>query len=176
MTGEQDTILKALRVAIDMENDGQNCYLQASEGSSNEVGKKLLKSLAAEEATHRQKFEQIFEAIRNKKGWPKISLRPGKAEGLRADFAKTCELVGANVTGVTAEFKAIKEALDKEKKSYDFYHRQSEIATYDAERDFYKALASEEREHQLILVDYYEYLTSPVDWFTKMEHHSLDGG
>ena len=45
-----------------------------------------------------------------------------------------------------------------------------------AEREFYKALAAEEKEHELILVDYYEYLTNPVDWFTRMEHHSLDGG
>ena len=66
--------------------------------------------------------------------------------------------------------------IDKEKKSYDFYNRQSENGTYNVERDFYEALAAEEREHELILVDYYEYLTNPVDWFTRMEHHSLDGG
>ena len=49
-------------------------------------------------------------------------------------------------------------------------------ATYGAERDFYETLAAEEREHYLILLDYYEYLKDPAGWFVKGEHPSLDGG
>ncbi|GAI26187.1 unnamed protein product, partial [marine sediment metagenome] len=42
--------------------------------------------------------------------------------------------------------------------------------------DFYETLAAEEREHHLILLDYYEYLKDPAGWFVKKEHPSLDGG
>ena len=176
MMTEQDKTLEALKIAIDMEVEGKECYQQASQGSGNEVGRKLLQSLALEEEAHRQKFIEIYNAIQKRKGWPTTNFRPDKGKRLRALFARTCEVVGVNVKALAAELDAIRAAIDKEKKSYDFYNHQSQNATYNAERDFYEALAAEEREHELILLDYYEYLTDPAGWFVRMEHHSLDGG
>lgn len=176
MATEQDKILEALKIAIDMENDGKECYRQASLESGNDVGRELLKALALEEDTHRQKFVEIYQAVQERKGWPATELPFDRGEKLRSLFAGTCEVAGVNIKAGTTEFDAINTAIDKEKKSYDFYDHQSQNATYDSERDFYKALAAEEREHELILVDYYEYLTDPVGWFTRTEHHSLDGG
>ncbi|GAH84736.1 unnamed protein product [marine sediment metagenome] len=49
MVTEQDKTLDALKIAIQMETDGKKLYLKASQESSNELGKKLLESLAAEE-------------------------------------------------------------------------------------------------------------------------------
>ena len=66
--------------------------------------------------------------------------------------------------------------MDMENKTYDFYQSQVKIATDDAERGFYQALMAQEREHQLVLLDYYEYLKDPAAWFVKTEHPSLDGG
>ena len=175
MATEQDKILEALKIAIDMENDGKECYQQASQESGNEVGSKLLQSLALEEDTHRQKFVEMYQAVKESKGWPTIDFQPDKGKKLRALFAGTCEVIGVNVKVGVTELGAIKTAIGKEKKSYDFYEYQSQNVTYDAERDFYEALVAEEREHELILLDYFEYLAHPVDWFTKMEHHSLDG-
>ena len=74
------------------------------------------------------------------------------------------------------DFDAIRTTVEKEKNSYDFYDRQSRAATSDAEREFYTALAAEEKEHQLILFDYWEYLSNPAGWFLRKEHQSLDGG
>jgi rubrerythrin len=172
---EQDKILEALKIAIDMENDGKECYQQASQQSGNEVGRKLLQSLALEEDTHRQKFVEMYQAMKKRKGWPAIGFRPDRSKRLRELLTVTCEVTGVNVKAVATELDAINTAIDKEKKSYDFYNRQSQNATFDGERDFYRALAGEEREHELVLVNYYEYLTDPVDWFTRTEHHSLDG-
>ena len=176
MVSEQDKILEALKIAIDMESDGKECYQQASQQSGNEVGRKLLQSLALEEDAHRQKFVEMYNAIQKRKGWPATDFQLDRGKRLRALFASMCEVIGVNVKAVAAEFVAISTAIDKEKKSYDFYNRQSQNATYDAERDFYEALAAEEREHELILLDYYEYLTDPSGWFVTREHPSLDGG
>jgi len=175
MATEQDKVLEALRIAIDMENDGKECYRQASGESGNEVGRKLFQSLAIEEDTHRQKFVEIYQAMQERKGWPATDFHPDKGKKLRALFAGTCQLIGVNARAGATELSAIKTAIDKEKKSYDFYEHQSQNAAYDAERDFYEFLAAEEREHELILLDYYEYLADPAGWFTRTEHHSLDG-
>jgi len=176
MITEQDETLGALQIAIQMEIDGKEYYLKASRESSNELGKELLQSLAAEEDTHRQKFEEIYNAIRNKRAWLVTNFHPDGGKGLRTIFARATEEIDTNVKASDTELDAIQTAMDMENKTYDFYQSQGVNATYDAERDFYETLAAEEREHYLVLVDYYEYLKDPAGWFVKKEHPSLDGG
>ncbi len=176
MVTEQNKILEALQIAIQMEIDGKEYYLKASRESSNELGKKLLESLATEEDTHRQKFEEIYGAIRGKKAWPVSDFQPDGGKRLRTIFARATEDMGSNIKALTTELDAIQAAMDMENKTHDFYKSQGGNATHDAERDFYETLAAEEREHHLILLDYYEYLKDPAGWFVRKEHPSLDGG
>ena len=75
-----------------------------------------------------------------------------------------------------SELAAVKTAMDMENKTYDFYNSRAKNATHDAEKSFYEALMAQEREHHLVLLDYYEYLKDPAAWFVKSEHPSLDGG
>ncbi len=176
MATEQDKTLEGLQAAIQMEIDGKEFYLKASQQSSNEAGKKLLESLANEEDVHRQKFEEIYEAIKNKKTWPRLDFQPDMGRGLRTLFARETERLGGTVKAPATELEAAKTATDMESKTYDFYKAQSKDAVYEAEKDFYEALAAQEREHQLILLDYQEYLKDPAAWFVSKEHPSLDGG
>ena len=175
METEQAKTLKALQMAIQMEIDGKEYYLKASQESSNELGKKLLQSLAAEEDVHRQKFEEIYSAISSKKAWPKTDFQPDGGKRLRTIFAKVTGEIGSNIKAATTELDAVQTAMDMENKTYDFYTNQGKGAISDAERDFYQTLAAEEREHHSVLLDYYEYLKDPAGWFVKKEHPSLDG-
>ncbi len=175
METEQAKTLKALQMAIRMEIDGKEYYLKTSQESSNELGKKLLQSLAAEEDVHRQKFEEIYSAISNRKAWPKTDFQPDGGKRLRTIFARATEEIGANIKAPAIELDAVQTAMDMENKTYDFYKTQSKEATYDTEKEFYEALAAQEREHHAILLDYYEYLKNPAEWFVKTEHPSLDG-
>ena len=172
---EQDKILQALKIAIQMEVDGKEYYLKASQKSSNELGKKLLQSLAAEEDVHRQKFEEIYSAIRSKQAWPTIDFQPNNGKTLRTIFAKATKEMNSSIKTVPTELDAVQIAIDKESKSYDLYRSRVRTASYDTEREFYEALAAEERGHHLILLDYYEYLKNPAGWFVAKEHPSLDG-
>jgi rubrerythrin len=176
MVTEHEKTLQALQTAIQMERDGKEFYLKASQKSRNEMGKKLLKQLAAEEDIHRQNFEEIYEAMRNKKAWPKTEFQPDGGKGLRTIFAKTTEEIGAVAKALNTELDAVQTGINMESKTYDFYKAQSKKTAYDSARNFYEALASQEREHQLVLLDYYEYLKDPAGWFVSKEHPSLDGG
>ena len=176
METEQDKTLEVLQIAIQMEIEGKEYYLKASQKSSNELGKKLLQSLSAEEDIHRQKFEQIYDAIRSKKSWPVTDFQPDRGKRLRTVFAMATKEIGTKVNAPDTELDAVQTAMDMENKTYDFYQNQGKDATYDAERDFYETLAAEERAHHLVLLDYYEYLKDPAGWFVKKEHPSLDGG
>ena len=176
MVTEQDKTLDALQIAIRMETDGKEYYLKASRESNNELGKKLLESLATEEDIHRQKFEEIYNAIRSRKAWPVSDFQPDGGKRLRTIFAKTTEEMGSNIKSLATELDAVQTAMSMENKTYDFYKSQGGSATYTAERDCYETLAAEEREHHLILLDYFEYLKDPAGWFVSKEHPSLDGG
>ena len=176
MVTEQDKTLEALQIAIQMEIDGKEYYLKASQESSNELGKRLLVSLAAEEDVHRQKFEEIYNALRNKKAWPETDFEPDGGKRLRTIFATATEEMSPNIKFLTTELDSVQTAMDMENKTYDFYQSRGKDATYDAERGFYETLAAEEREHHQILLDYYEYLKDPAGWFVKSEHPSLNGG
>ena len=176
MVTEQDKTLEALQIAIQMEIEGKEHYLKASGESSNELGKKLLRSLADEEDVHRQKFEEIYSVIQRKMTWPVTELHLDGGKRLRTIFAKVTEEMGFSIKAPATELEAVQTAMDMENKTQDFYRSRGKEATYDAEREFYEKLAAEEREHHLVLMDYYEYLNDPAGWFVTKEHPSLDGG
>jgi rubrerythrin len=176
MPDEQIKTIEALRFAIQMEIDGKEYYQKASQKSKNKIGKELFQWLAGEEDKHRQRFEDIYQVIKVSKAWPEMDVHPGKVVRLGSLFSKDNEGPQAKAKAPRAELKAIAIAMEMENKTHDFYESQSNEATYDAQRDFYKALAAEERGHYLALVDYREYLIDPAGWFRQAEHHSLDGG
>jgi rubrerythrin len=173
---EQDRTLKALQTAIQMEIDGKEYYLKASQQSGNELGRKLLKTLAAEEDNHRQVFKRIYNTIRRERDWPKTDFQPDGGRSLRTIFAQAAGKTGPKAKAPDSELNAVKTAMDMENKTHDFYQQQEKLALYGAERDFYNTLAAVEKEHHLILLDYYEYLKDPAAWFVEKEHPSLDGG
>jgi rubrerythrin len=173
---EQQRILDAIVIAIEMERDGKECYEAASKESANDAGRAFLQSLAEEEDNHQLKFQQIYNSLQQNRGWPSIALDNRKIETIKKDLISTCTVLGVNVTGSASELDAVKVAVDKERKSFDFYNSQAQRAAYDSEREFYHALAQEEREHELALLNYLDYLSDPADWFLKAEHASLDGG
>jgi rubrerythrin len=176
MTTEQSKTVEALKTAIQMEIDGKEFYLKASEASGNKLGQKLLATLAAEEDEHRQEFERIYDSIRRQKGWPRTSFQPDGGRNLRTVFALALEERDTGIKAIPAELDAVQTAMSLENKTYDFYRSQSQKATYEAEKGYYESLASQEEEHHRILLDYYEFLKNPAAWFVQKEHHSLDGG
>ncbi|MFC2035628.1 ferritin family protein [Chloroflexota bacterium] len=176
MKSEQDKTLEGLKIAVQMEIDGKEYYLKASQNSSNELGKKLLASLAIAEDIHRQRFKEIYDTIRNKKAWPVTDFQPDSGKRLRTIFTTATEEIGTTIKTFDMELDAVQTAMDMESRTYDFYQNQDKRATNDAERYFYQAVATEERQHYLALLDYYEYLKDPAGWFVQKEHPSLDAG
>ena len=176
MATENEKTLEALKASIQMEIDGKEYYTKASQTSGNELGKKLLETLAKEEDSHRRRFENIYKTISSKRDWPATDLQPDGGQGLRTIFAQETEKLGSKVESASTEMETVQTAMNMEKKTLDFYTERAAEATHEAEKEFYESLASIEQEHSLILTDYYEYLKDPAAWFVNAEHPSLDGG
>ena len=176
MGTEQDKTTGALTIAIQMEVDGKKYYLEASRKSTNELGKSLLQSLAEEEDIHRQKFEEIYDAISKKMTWPRVDLQSDGGKKLKTVFAEATRGISLGDKGSSTELDAVQTAMAMENKTYDFYAHQGKQETSKAAREFYESLAAQERIHHQVLLDYYEYLKDPAAWFVAKEHTSMDGG
>ena len=176
MTQEQEKTLEALKTAIQMEIDGKEFYLKASSESKNEMGRKLLETLAKEEDYHRRKFEEIYAVIEKKMGWPKIEFETSEGKQLRTIFSEMMPRISTEKETLQSEIDTVQKAMDMESESRDFYNRQRENSVHIAEKQFYEKIADEERHHFLVLLDYFEYLKDPAAWFVDKEHPSLDGG
>lgn len=176
MPSEQDKVLDALKIALEMEVQGKEFYLKASEVSAHQLGKELLKKLAAEEDVHRALFKKIYDAMRSERGWPDVQYKSDKGQALETVFKKALKKLDKDQASLTTEMDAIQTGMDMENKTYDFYINRSSDALYDAEKQLYESIAMQEREHHRVLQDYYDYLKDPAQWYVKAEHTSVDGG
>ena len=176
MENERAKTIEALQFAAQMEVEGKEFYQQASQKSDNKLAKELFQNLADEEDVHRKKFEEIYETLRKGQGWPDVEPPSEQGKRLKPIFAQATKELGSKIKVAESELEAIKTAMDMEIKTYDFYHSRGEQSTLPLEKRFYQALSAEEREHHLVLLDSYEYLTDPAGWFTSKERWSLDGG
>jgi len=175
MVSAHKRTLMALQEAMQMEIDGRIFYSEAADESS-EPGRKLFKSLAEEESCHRRRFEEIYSALSLRQQWPQVEFNTGEEPRPRTIFKQAIRDCGDEIKAAKSELDALKLAIEMEAKSYDLYNSRLQEARSEAEKAFYQALAAEERQHQLVLTDYQEFLSDPADWFTSKEHHSLDGG
>jgi len=175
MEKEQARTIEVLQLAVRMEVEGKEFYLQASQKSSNRLAKDLFQHLANEEEIHREKFEGIYDALKKGKNWPDVEPPSEKGKRLKSLFAEATKAMGSKSTVAKSELEAIKIGMEMEMKSYNLYHSRSEESTLPVEKRFYETLAGEERGHHLALVDSYEYLSDPSGYFAKSEHWSLDG-
>jgi rubrerythrin len=175
MKNGQKAILAALKYALQMEIDGKQFYTIAAGESANRVGKDLYTWLAGQEGLHYKRFEEIYSAITAGKDWPVTRINSEKPVKLGTIFSKLINEAAKPAGTVAAEIDSADKAVEMELKSRDYYSQRAEEASSDDERKFFKAVSAEEQGHYMALVDYKEYITDPVDWFTRTEHHLLEG-
>ncbi len=173
MNQEHNQPLAALQTAIQMEIDGKKCYLQLSKTGTDEAGCKLFAALAEEEDIHLKKFEQIFRALDSGHIWPDVTLGDSQAATSVGIFTQT---PAGHKGSISSELKSIQKAMTMENQTLDYYLEQAGKSTQPLEKQFYQAVAAQERVHHALLLDYFEYLKDPAQWFTMKEHQSLDGG
>jgi len=176
MATEQDKTLKGLQLAIQMEKDGKAFYQKASENTQNHLGKQLLATLSKEEDLHLQKFQQIYNSILQKKGWPAVKADFNSIQKTRTLFSQASRQEELKGMAAPGEINAVLTGLDMEAKSYDLYQKQAKAASSDAEKNFYLAVAAEEHQHQLSLNEYNEYLKDPNRLVYLERRTALDRG
>ncbi|MCX5993354.1 MAG: ferritin family protein [Chloroflexi bacterium] len=169
-------IINALKFALQMEIDGKKFYAMAARESSDRVGRDLYSWLAEQEGLHYKRFEEIYTALTAEKGWPAAGVNPAKPVKMGTLFSGLIREAAKPAGAGAAEIGSADKAIEMEIKSRDYYRQRADESSSDAEKKFFRAIAAEEQGHYLALIDYREYITDPDGWFTRTEHHLLEGG
>ena len=168
--------LKALEIAMELEEEGKKFYMDASKKATNAFAKEMFGSLAKDEDMHLEKVNEIYKKLKEEREWPKVVTTIGDVVKTKAVFPKDVKVLNMTEEDISEGVKVLGIGMEMEQKSILFYNELAEKATDPFEARFYLALAHEERGHYLSLWDYREYLEDPAGWFGMKEGFRLDAG
>jgi len=166
--------LKALEIAMELEEEGKKFHMDASERATNAFAKEMFGSLAKDEDMHLKKVKAIYKKLKEEREWPKVVTSIGDVVKTKAVFPEDVKDLAEEDISETVTVLGI--CIEMEEKRILFYNELVEKATDPFEARFYLALVHEERGHYLSLWDSREYLEDPAGWFGMKEGFRLDAG
>ena len=168
--------LKALEIAMELEEDGKEFYMDARGEATSTFARDMFTSLAKDEDVHLEKVKAVYQNLKEGKKWPKLVTSIGDVVKTKAVFPKDAKDLSITEKDISGSIKVLEIGIKMEEKSIEFYNDLAEKASDPFEERFFFALAHEERGHYLSLWDYREYLKDPAGWFGMKEGFRLDGG
>lgn len=167
--------LNALEVALHNELAERDFYLKHASKTTNPIGKAMFEEIAADELEHYKRLKDLHEKWVKAEKWPETLPMEVKKTNIADILKNTLKKVDDMPDADDDDIKAIETAIAFEEKGVDFYSRLSSESTDPKEKAFFMLLSGIEREHFVSLKDMEEYLKDPQSWFTKSEHHGMDG-
>jgi rubrerythrin len=175
MSSTTETRIKALEVALNNESRERDFYLKHAERTSNSLGKMMFQSIAKDEEEHYQKILELHKKLQDEGKWPETIPLKVKGVDMKSVLNKVLDSIDTSAKADTDDMEAVKIAIDFETKGEKFYSDLRDSVDDPVEKEFYRVLASMEREHRLSLEDTYEYFKDPEGWYQMKEGRHLDG-
>jgi rubrerythrin len=167
--------LNAVEVALNNETREREFYLKNAERTRSKVGKAMFQQIADEELEHYEMLKKLHETWENSEKWPEtVPLKVSDTivkDVLKDAVAKVDEEPEKD----DDDLQAIRTALEFEAQGASHYAKLRDAVTEEKEKEFFDLLSRIEHQHYLSLKDTEEYLVNPASWYTKTEHHGLDG-
>lgn len=168
------------KIAIELEKKGYDFYTKTAAKTSNPLAASTLNGLAEREMLHLNKIKEFHQNLtgekRLKADWLKgVEVPPKKEELLKPILQKLKKSLDKKFESQKDIEEAYKIAEGLERDSYNLYDKISKESEHEIAKNFYAALALEERDHYAILEDTLQYLNNPGDWFKKEERWIVEG-
>jgi len=167
MSCDSEALEKAIALGVKTEQESIKFYREASERTSNRLGKAMFESFIKEEQKHLAVLKERFKSD----GFRKAA---GFRSRLRTVFEDALEDVGEKLKADPNDVAAIKIALDFERAGYEMYDKASGKVSDERAKEAFRFLAEAENEHYRVLRDIHEYLENTYSWFTREDCPILD--
>lgn len=165
--------LSALKLALQMEEDGRKFYLKAEKRANHPLAKETFRALADWELEHMKAIDKFYSSIMEKgRGELAEKVLPKKGEAIdtfKTIFQKLRERIDKTVKADADDLEAYRSARDIEDKLTGFYRKQAKESSDDKAKHFYLFMADMEQEHYQILDNSLQLLENPAQWFEREE-------
>ena len=167
--------LNALEVALNNEMREREFYLNHAKRTKNPVGKAMFQQIADEELEHYERLKELHEKWNKSEKWPETVPLKVKDTIVKDVLKDMVQKAGKIPETDEDDFRAIQTAIEFEAKGVAYYARIRDQVSDPKEKEFFNLLSNIENEHYKSLKDTEEYFINPASWYTKAEHHGLDG-
>lgn len=161
--------MKAVEMAIKMEQEAVDFYTKCAEKTNNPIGKKMFLSIAEDENYHIACATKIMQGQ---------EFKPAEVtplQDMKAIFEQNKKVMLQRVASTTDELEALNIAMKMEKETIEFYKKAAAQAIDPAESALFECLIRDEEEHFSIFQNTYSFLSDTGNWFMWDEHSIVEG-
>jgi rubrerythrin len=164
--------VKALKMAIEIEDNGLVTFLKFARQTKHEFGKNMFIRLAMDENEHRRILEKQMHRLAEGQPWVEIQVPDYGIEHVAPTMTERQQKATAQSGG--AETEALKIALDLERKAAKFFREQAEAAADPKARSLFEQLAEWEDAHFDLIQAEMDSINNTGYWFNVPEF-KMDG-
>lgn len=162
--------LEALRQAMDLEQRGNQFYLEAAKRTKDPRGKEMFRSLARDEVMHLNTVQRQYEALSRGEDWLPLTGAPERPVDLEKPLLPPDrETLDRTIRAEASDIDALHFALQFENDAYDLYRKAAAETADPVGRKMYEWLNDAELTHFSLLMLNYEYLTRVGHWLVLQE-------
>ena len=154
----------AIKTAIQMEKDGYAFYKKAAAQTTNELGRTVFESLAADELVHLDTFQKMFQGKINAIEWENL-VKSNTKYGDVSIFPKDIKSM-KNANPNSDEMDALRMGMDSEKEAIDYYTSVMNTTSDAGIKKILREIIDQEKNHYLILQQEFSHLSSTGLWYS----------
>jgi len=164
--------MKALKTAIDIEDNGLVTFLKFARRTKHEFGKNMFIRLAMDENEHRRILEKQLHHLAEGQPWVEINVPKYEIENVAPTMTDRQQKITAETGG--AETEALRIALDLERKAAKFFREQAATAKDPKAKSLFEQLAQWEDAHFDLIQAEMDSINNTGFWFNVPEF-KMDG-
>jgi len=166
MKDDTAVALSVLREAVRNELDGQAMYIQAAEGTKDELGKTMFRSFAQEEEEHLHILQVQYAEVNESGEWVDVdAARKEPPDPKLVLFPQEEGKVREMIPEGASDLEALRIAIDFERRAVRMYEQAASQTDNPTAQTFYRDLADWEGTHYEVLDNSYDYLANRGEWF-----------
>jgi len=161
--------MNAIEMAVKMEQEAVDFYIQCAGKTSNPVGRKMFLSIAEDEKYH----IACAMNVRQGKAFSPAAATP--LEDMKKIFDQHKQDMLQQIASTADELDAFRMAMKMEEEAIVFYKNAAAGAANADEKNFFDCLIRDEEEHFAIFQNTYSFLSDTGNWFMWDEHSIVEG-
>ena len=161
--------MNAIEMAVKMEQEAVDFYIQCAGKTSNPVGRKMFLSIAEDEKYH------IACAMNVQQGKAFNPAAATPLEDMKKIFDQHKQDMLQQIASTADELDAFRVAMKMEEEAIVFYKNAAAGAANADEKNFFDCLIRDEEEHFAIFQNTYSFLSDTGNWFMWDEHSIVEG-